>query len=349
MLKIWKRGNSFSLNCSWQGGKSKDDFTLTNIHQRYGEPIENTPEIIDFKDKYNLFKTKKVDIKEEDVIYFFKESKYPRFKFTSNCKNLKTIQIPKATWLVTPMIEFFSRNATVNIGVECLLTNRIYFYNYNGSVQNSQKLTTLYNKSTIIESFICLLQDKFLIQGNNYREVECLQLANYNKYNVDVINDIYDNIDKCITEENLEEYITSKNSNELNDELYKSLDTMLKSKDATTIELGIKMLNNFDIKKYALQVGSLLRLNSSHITYNKALTTVGFKNVLSQLNTDWNSLSNSDNLVYYDKLYRSSSTNEDKLQIKDYYKKEVKHRVQMTYDSCIQNKSIPSELILEVN
>lgn len=349
MLKIWKRKNSFSLNCSWQGGKSKDDFTLTNIHQWYGEPVENTPEIIDFQDKYNFLKTKKVNIEEKDVIYFFKESKYPRFKFTSNCKNLKTIQIPKATWLVTPIIEFFSKSAKTSIGIECTLTNNIYFSNYNGSTGYVNKCHTLYNKSTETESFIALLQDKFIIQGNNYREVECISLANYNKFNIDIINDIYNNIDKCITEENLEEYITSKNSNELTDELYKSLDTMLKSKDASTVELGIKMLNNFDIKKYALQVGSLLRLNSAYIMHNKALITVGFKNILSQLNTDWNNLCRSDNLIYYNNLYNSSSSNEDKLQIKDYYNKEVKRRTQMTYDSCVMGKTIPSELILEIN
>lgn len=349
MLNIWKRENSFSLNCSWSGGRSKDDFTLTNIHTWYGEPVENTSNIIDFKTKYDALKTKKVDIKEEDIIYFFKESKYPRFKFNSNCKNLKTIQIPKATWLVTPIIEFFNRNTTVVTGIECILTNRIYFHNYNGSTNISQKLQSLYNKPTINESFITLLQDKFLIQGNNYREVECISLANYNRYNIDIINDIYNNIDKCITEENLEEYITSKNSNELTTDLYNSLNTMMQSKDASTVELGIKMLNNFDVKKYALQIGSLLRLNSQNIERNKALQTVGFKNVMTQLNSTWNQLKDSDTLQYYDRLYSSSTSDDDKQQIQKYVTAEIKRRVNNEYENCIRNIKVPTELVLEVN
>lgn len=349
MINIWKRENSFILNCSWQGGKSKDDFTLTTIHQYYGEPVETTLEILDFQTRYKELETKKVNIKEEDVIYFFKESKYPRFKFTSNCKNLKTIQISNATWLVTPIINFFNENKKVNIGVECTLTNRIYFYNYDRSVESSKKLQALYNKSTIIESFIALLQDKFLIQKDNYREVECLSLNNNFKINVDTINNIYSNMNKCITEENLEKYITSKNANELTDDLYKSLDTMLKSKDSSTIELGVKMLNNFNIKKYALQIGSLLRLNSQNITNNKALTTVGFKNVMTQLGTQWNNLKDSDTLRYYDCLYNASINNDDKIQIQKYVTEEIKKRVYMTYVRCIGNIEVPTELTLEVN
>lgn len=349
MLNIWKRDNSFSLNCSWQGGRSKDDFTLINIQQWYGEPIENTPNIIDFRTQYDALKTKKVNIKEEDIIYFFKESKYPRFKFTSNCKNLKTIQIPKATWLITPIIQFFNSSNRTSIGIECTLTNRIYFHDYNGSNNVSQKLHSLYNKPTLIESFIALLQDKFLIQGTNYREVDCISLVNYNRFNIDIINEIYNNIDKCITEEILEEYITSKNSNEFTDEIYNSLNTMLKSKDAGSIELGIKMLNNFDVKKYALQIGSLLRLNGQNISNNKALTTVGFKNVLTQLGSTLYDIRDSDTLQYYDKLYDSSTSDIDKIEIQKYVAAEIKRRVNMTYKSCITNIKVPTELILEVN
>lgn len=349
MLNIWKRENSFSINCSWTGGKSKDDFTLANISQWYGEPVENTPIIIDFKNKYDALKTKKVDIKEEDVIYFFKESKYPRFKFTSNCKNLKTIQIPKATWLVTPMLTFFTNITRTTIGVECTLTNKIYFHNYNGNNNVSQKVHSLYKKNTINESFITLLQDKFIIQGNNYREVDCISLANYNKINVDIINEIYNNINKCITEENLEDYITSKNSNELTTDLYNSLNTMLQSKDASTIELGIKMLNNFDVKKYALQIGSLLRLNAYNIERNKSLQTVGFKNVMSQLGTTYQYLKESDSLDYYNKLYKASSENNDKVEIQKYVTTEIKRRMLLTYESCTKNINVPTELILEIN
>lgn len=349
MLNIWKRENSFTLSCSWQGGKSKDDFNLSNISAYYGEPVENNQDLIDFQTNYDEFKKRKVVIKEEDIIYFFKESKYPRFKFNSNCNNLKTIQIPKATWLVTPIIEFFNRYNYTHEGIECLLTNRIYFPSYNSGTGYLNKCHTLYKKPTEIESFIALLQDKFLIQGDNYRQVSCKSLTNYLNINIDTITNINNNIDKCITEENLEEYITSKNSNELTTDLYNSLNTMMQSKDASTVELGIKMLNNFDIKKYALQVGSLLRLNSQNIERNKALQTVGFKNVMTQLNSTWNQLKDSDTLQYYDRLYSSSTSDDDKQEIQKYVTAEIKRRVNMTYEACIRHIKVPTELVLEVN
>lgn len=349
MLNIWKRENSFTLSCSWNGGRNKDDFQLSNISSYYGEPIEDNQDLIDFQTNYDEFKKRKVVIKEEDVIYFFKESKYPRFKFNSNCNNLKTIQIPKATWLVTPIIEFFNRYNYTHEGIECLLTNRIYFPSYNSGAGYLSKCHTLYKKPTAIESFIALLQDKFLIQGDNYRQVSCKSLASYLNINIDTITNIYNNIDKCITEENLEEYLTSKNSNELTTDLYNSLNTMMQSKDASTVELGIKMLNNFDIKKYALQVGSLLRLNSSNIERNKALQTVGFKNVMIQLNTTFQQLKYDDTLHYYNKLYLSSTNDEDKQQIQKYVAIEVKNRVNNAYILNTQNIEVPTELILEVN
>ncbi len=108
--------------------------------------------------------------------------------------------------------------------------------------------------------------------------------------NFSFLNDINDNIDKCITESNLEEHINSFNENELNEAIYTSLNNMLKSTDDNTVELGIKMLNNFNVKKYALQIGSLLRLNGQNIERNKALNTVGFKNIMSQLGTNFNNI-----------------------------------------------------------
>lgn len=346
MLNIYERESCFVLGSKWRD-TSKDDFTLNGINSYYATPIEYNQELIDFEINYNNLKTKKVDIVEEDVIYFFKESKYPRFKFTSNCNNLKTIQIPKATYLVTPIMDILGYNKNIESGVHCLLTNRLYFAKYNTGTGHLDRCHSLYKKATKEESFIALLQDKFLIQGNNYRIIECKMLNNYLKSH-SIFNEINDNIDKCITEENLEEYITSKNSNELTDDLYKSLNTMMQSKDGSSIELGIKMLNNFDVKKYALQIGSLLRLNSSNIANNKALTTVGFKNVMTQLGTTYNHLKDSDTLQYYSKLYEASSDNIDKVEIQKYVTAEIKRRIEMTYESCIRNINVPVELILEV-
>lgn len=346
MLNIYNKENCHYLYGNYYT-KSKDDFKLNKISTYYGAPIEYNQDLQDFEQKYKELETKKVNIKNEDVIYFFKESKYPRFKFTSSCDNLKTIQIPKATWLVTPIVPLISNNKKLYLGIECLLTNQVYFSDYQyGS--SSKKCHEIYKKATEEDSFVALLLDKFLIQENNYRTVYCKQ-THQNIKDIDFFNNVYNNIDKCITEENLEEYITSKNFNELTDELYTSLNTMMQSKDASTVELGIKMLNNFDAKKYALQIGSLLRLNAYNIQYNKALNTVGFKNVMSQLNTDFKRLQNSDTLRYYDSLYAVSDNDEDKIKIQKYVTTEIKNRVNMTYESCVHNITVPTKLTLEVD
>ncbi len=325
---------------------SKDNFYINNLSKYSYEIVEDNDNLNNFLLKYETLKTKKVNIKESDVIYFFKESKYPRFKFNSNCKNLKTIQIPKADYLVTPILNFVSKSYNINTAIECLLTNNIYFFNHKHYYDACHRL---YKKSNEIESTVALLQDKFLIQGNNYRVVKFKYVNDYRNNYRDLINNINDNFDKCINEENLEEYVMSYSENELTDDLYESLTKMLSSSDTTTVELGIKMLNNFDVKKYALKIGSLLRLNQSTIEKNKALQSVGFKNIMSQLNTTWNNLSQSDVLYYYNKLYISSSEENDKDEIRKYIIAELKNRMLVNYNINIKNIQVPLNVTLEIN
>lgn len=345
MLNIYEKENTYAVSINGHI-KNIDSFSVKKIESRWiPQVVEMNDEYINFEKEYSNLKNKVVDIKPEDVIYFFKESKYPRFKFASNCKNLKTIQIPKATYLVTPIIDYKYYSNDKLLAVECLLTNRLYYVDRYLKSHYISILQEHFKQGDVTKNIIELLKYKFLIQEEHYRVIEVIQLSNTFK-NFKFLQDISENLDKCIPESVIDNYVNSLTNNELTKEVYDSLNTMLKSKDAGTIELGIKMLNNFDVNKYALKIASLIRLNNVNIERNKALQTVGFKNILSQLGTDLNAIKYGDTLQYYNNLYGASSNLEDKEEIKEYLIQEIKNRIINQYNSCTR---IANNLSLNLN
>lgn len=327
-MTVWNNEDIFNISRNWNGGQNvtKDSYTVSNskYYNKNGCFLYND-DFKNFLDNYNnLFKKENVKIKSEDIIYFFKESKYPRFKFNSNCGNKKTIKIESADWLVTPNIMLFDNynKAKDKNAILCTLTNRLYLYDYIYS-NYAVELKNLYKQNSLSDNILSLLQDKFIIQGDNYEIISVKSISNYvsNGANIkEFIHNVANNINKCITEENLDAYL-SKESPDLTNDIIESINLMLQSKDSGTIELGIKMLNNFDCDKYSLKLGNIIRNNVNSIYNNKAKNTVGFKNVLKSLNIDnLANLTRTDHLQYYRNLYSSSTNEENKNEIKELYK-----------------------------
>ena len=147
--------------------------------------------------------------------------------------------------------------------------------------------------------------------------------------------------------ENLEKYV-SKDSVKLDSEIYDSIDTMLKSTDAATVELGIKMLSNFSVEKSSFALGMIIRTNVDKIAYNKAAQSAGFKNVLTQLGINGiNDIRYVDLLSYLNRLYDASKEDEDnKLLIREESVKEMLKRVNNQF--VAENRKI-SLLGLNIN
>jgi len=339
MIKLWNGRLLYQISRSWNGGRTggKDGYNLNQSRYENYTYVQNNQDFKNFISEYNEIFKKTVDILEKDVIYFFKESKYPRFKFSANCKNLKTIKIENATKIITPNIisvSSFNRHGKNSFIVECTLTNNSYLCNHHYGAQIHKE----FSKPSIEDSFVYLLQEKFLIQGNNYtvyHDIEAFNIQNSDNPE-EFINNVLNNLNKCISEESLEKYV-SKDSTELNAEIYDSINNMLQSKDSTTVELGIKMLNNFNIEKSTLKIGMLIRSNIERIIKNKAYSSTGFKNVIKQLNLDTNSIRFGDNLTYLNKLYVSSE--KDKDEIRDLTVKEMLNQINSFYLSQIRKVS----------
>jgi len=355
-MNIYGASDLFMMNKHWNG-QGKDAFSFVKQQYGYGFYVENTQEFQDFKIAYDkIFSETDKTINESDVVYFFKESKYPRFKFSANCKNNKTIKIENADIIVTPNIINFGNipqykyqqktNHTYQIIIDTI-TNNKYLIN-SGYKPYYEEIHRMYNKNTEFDSIIALMQDKFLIQGNNYNVITVEKLnVSYSKV-VDAnnfFNTVAKYIDKCISEETLEKYVT-RDSMELDDDMYISLDTMLKSKDANTVELGMKMLNNFNLEKASFRFGMLIRKNMDTIANNKALQSAGFKNVLSQLNIDMMQVRGSDLLAYLNNLYKSSTDSDNKNLIREACKDELLKR---TTDSYNMHKNYCRDINIDMN
>lgn len=350
-MRIWEGTNLWQINAVTSNVISKDDFKISKNSWLRTNFIENTQEFKDFKTNYENIYKRNLDIQESDVIYFLKESKYPRFKFSANCKNLKTIKIENADKIVIPdnLFNFQSYYYEVLI-IQDTLTDNVYYVqkdytkNYNAYFK---QLQTIYNTNTVEDAIINLLQDKFLIQGTNYELIHAPLSIDARNSNFKLVNDIEKYYDKCITEENLEKYV-SKDSVSLDNDLYSSIDTMLKSTDSATVELGIKMLSNFSIEKSSFKLGMLIRTNIDNIANNKAASSAGFKNVLTQLGINGiNDIRYVDLLSYLNRLYDASKEDEDnKLLIREESVKEMLKRINNQF--VAENRKI-SLLGLNIN
>lgn len=305
MIRMWSWGALYHINKHYNGN-GKDGYNVAKNKYYTYSSVEKTKEFDEFFEQYqNIFKTEQT-INEKDNIYFFKQSKYPRFKFSANCKNPKTIKIDKADKIVTPNIistvTYFNRNSYLII--QDTLTENAYICERGQNVH----LELYYKKGNFVDNVVALLQDKFLIQENNYTtHDDLLMIDNYQGVSKEFLQDIFDNIDKCVSEESLEKYV-SKDSTELDEDMYNSIYTMLSCKDAGTVELGIKMLSNFNVEKSAFRLGMLIRSNIDNIAGNKAAQSAGFKNVMARLDLNLGQIRMMDTLSYLDKMYTASDT-----------------------------------------
>lgn len=348
-MEYFEKEQIYTGYMSWNGGNGKESMDFRTSEYNVSPHIIYSKELEEFYKKYQDLKNKKVDITEEDSIYFFKESKYPRFKFNAGCNNKKTIQIDKATYAVTPVLPLFNtvtdsttgeRKLGTVKGVKCNLTNNLYLPYYRMPSDYMTKYGTTEN------ALAAILIDKFLIQPDHYTIIDLVSVNRWMtgvKNELEYITTLYNNIDKCITDDQIETYLNKDNGVELTDEMYTQLENMLTSKDSKTIDLGVKMLNNFNLNNDGFRISLLIRTYANFITNGTAYQAVGFKNIIKQLNL--NSIQNLkyiDNMQFLNQIYSSTTNDNQRSLIKYQLNKEIEKRMNDYINNLkYNNKHIP--------
>ncbi len=354
-MEYFKKEQVFYPKGTWNG-KGKDSVTYQNNYYYYSNScVLYEQEVEDVYQKYLDIKNKSIKIEKDNVIYFFKESKYPRFKFNASCENKKTIQINKADYAIVPIINgLFSINhqtkkLAINRAIRCTLTNNIYHCS-SGQLPNDYMNKFNNNRELASEQ---LLLDKFLIQPNNYEFIDVVCFNNYItgvKEPTEFFKLIVENIDKCITDKHLEEYLNKDNDINLTEEMRIQIEHMLKSTDSKTVDLGVKMLNNFNLEIDGFKISLLIRTYAENIFKGTAYNNVGFKNILKQLNLGTvQSLRYADNMMFLNNVYKTVTDSEQRSIIKYQLNKEIEKRLNSFIENLNNNnKNIPLTITYNV-
>lgn len=202
----------------------------------------------------------KSNINLKSTLYFDKGSSFPRLKLDGTDFK-RCIKIDRADYIVIPRITTTFVKFPANYKYQIEQNNKVYLL--------TEDLKDSYPcLADILEPFE---STSGYYYTNTKKEAETIYniLANYNK--------------PIIFEKELDSII-SKDLEKLDKDSIESIYDMLRSKDASSVELGCKVLSSFDVNECNLTTSILLFLTQDSWITNKGAKSVLFKNMLNSIN-----------------------------------------------------------------
>ena len=248
----------------WIYNRSYYDYAARKRVNQYSVNLENTNDIIIFDDEFQSYSKNKFSfedgLKDYAVLYFTKNSKFPRFKL-SDTTYKRCIKKEKADCIITAIDKnFYSRH------VDCLIeTKDAYYLSY----------------SQISSHEICELLK--ITPGDYTIQKDITYYSDLNQDQLMYLNIMSGKITKPVMlDETLNKIIDSKNqilSKEDADQLY----TMLSCSDSDTVGLGLKLMTNYNLSETPVTAKFLLYSTYNSWKYNSAKNNVAIKNMFKNL------------------------------------------------------------------
>lgn len=213
----------------------------------------------DFKNKLkNIVDKSNINLKS--TLFFDKGSTFPRLKLDGTDFK-RCIKLNKADYVVIPNIKanFVTFNDKYKYKIE---KNNIVYLLTEIAKQDYPCLANLIEPFDDISGY-------FYTDTKKEAQTIYSMLAEYNR--------------PFIYEKELDAII-SKDLEKLDKENVESIYDMLNSTDASSIELGCKLLSSFDVNEANLTTSILLFLTQDHWIQNKGSNSVLFKNMLNSIN-----------------------------------------------------------------
>lgn len=312
-------------------GDNSYDHSYRHYYYSKGPFYNNTIYLGSIDNVKSIFKSKLINTFPSTVkkVNFAPTCKYPRFKL-SQLSDIKRVLDPSkadvgilsefpniSTYNVlsnmcdmdTQVIIGYSQSMSCYIYLD-LLPNRFYdtttLYRFNKAIRKTNKGNAVNSKDelwNVLVNYGTIPSDTKIIYNGEIvfgTKNECLTLEYIqNKY----MQIVYD------TE--LDRIINATSSIPTDDD-FKSLHTMLTSKDDAIIGMGLKLLSSYNIQERLGSVTFLLATNWRRIKNVSTINSVGFKNVLNVLKLDLSDF-NYHSLEYLlGKVYTQSTNKDDR-------------------------------------
>lgn len=202
----------------------------------------------------------KSNINLKSTLYFDKGSSFPRLKLDGTDFK-RCIKIDKADCIVIPKVKTIFVKFPVNYKYKIEQNNIVYLLTEN-----------------LKDDYPCLAN---LLES--YEGTSGYYYSNIKK-DAETIYNILANYNKPLIFEKELDSIISKDLEKLDQESIESIYDMLRSKDASSVELGCKLLSSFDVNECNLTTSILLFLTQDSWIINKGSKSVLFKNMLNTIN-----------------------------------------------------------------
>lgn len=224
-------------------------------------------------------------------VYFDCKCKYPRYKLAEYTNIKRCLNPSKADSCIITKENYYID------GIECYLiysksSNQYWMingalstssYRYNSNIKSEAEyiLNKLNYQNTVQDTIRILSQqniispDATIIYSGTYRT-----LIN-NDY--EHFDNIINNFMKITYDTELDKFVSSNSSTLSADDL-NTIDGMLGSSDPAVVAMGMKLLSSYNISNSICAVTAVICKNINKIKQNTAKTSVGFKQILQQLN-----------------------------------------------------------------
>jgi hypothetical protein len=275
--------------------KCKIKHNTTFYEREYYKPgdLDQLQKWLDSK----LYKLNK-GLKEDDIVFFMKDTFYPKRKFNTFYPNVKIGKSDKANVIIcNPNI---LKNCTRGYNSEYFLVDNIenIIENTSHNYVNGKRVIT---------------------NPNNYKIIE---LSNTRYTYLDAIVKIYNENKDCKFMDCIS--LVSSGNEELDSIIYEKINTYLESKQTELIKLAVNMLTAYDYEKYKSYIALLFNTNPHIFQYGSSFN-IECKTLLKKLEGDFPSIRYSgSNLKFCYKLYENDP---DNILFKDKFEKLLKTQV----------------------
>lgn len=239
--------------------------------------------------KYDKVCLKNVDLTKLKKVYFDPICKFPRFKLSEFTSIKRCIKPEKADAIVIT-VPTFSNYLYTNYEVFKSPSTEKYYTTRTYDI-DTEKMRIILNVSKVTPNDLLIsLKNKELIEQDTIHIFSGRPISlSVNEYKSLSTIDSFKNT-PFIIDKTLDEAISKTlDSPESSD--FETIKEFLKSGDIATVELGMKLLLNYNVLEKACETGMLILNNRQNILRTKAVNSVGFKNLLASLNISKGDLS----------------------------------------------------------
>lgn len=283
-------------------------------------------------------------------VFFDPECSYPRFKLNELTSIKRCLSPSKADLCVLSRTNIQTYRPKHNSGgdpkdsiVKILYSkseNAYYLIDHcpntcysTGNTKDLQKyITRACTPGTVgIDKFLSAVMNEYIIPSDCtlFYQGKISFLGNQKLF--EQIDNILNNYMKIIYDTDLDTFINS-NLQSITDEELKSLSSMLRSSDQTTVGMGIKLISSYNIVDAACSIGILISSSWNNISNNSAIKSVGFQQVLKTLGISEGSLHSGKTLEMINNLYKTSTNTEDKEKAKGVVLEKVKEELNQKWN-----------------